>query len=386
MSPDALDFLPYGRPWIDADDLRAVEAALKSGMITTGPQVKAFEAAVERYTGAAFATAVSSGTAALHAAFACLNLKAGEEVIVPALSFVASANAVRYVGAMPIFVDIDDKTLNLNPALVEKAITPRTRAILAVDFTGLPADLARLADIAHDQKLYLVEDAAHSFGAVQCDHKVGAIPGVDLTTLSFHPVKAITTGEGGMVLTPHENLHRKLQRFRHHGLAVQAEERTMPLEGPWHQEMVDLGFNYRLTDFQCALGVSQLAKLDRFLDKRRDLVERYGQVLKDLAGCRLPSREPPDTRSAWHLFVIRLEGALAERRREVVEHLKKRGIGTQVHYRPIPRQPYYHTGGAPQEFPVANRYYREALSLPLFPAMRFEDVDRVGRALWEAVA
>jgi perosamine synthetase len=375
--------LPYGRQTVTEDDIQWVVDVLRSDWLTTGPAVGRFEQAIARYVRAAHAVAVSSGTAALHAAMFALGIGPGDEVIVPATTFAATANCVVHQGGIPVFADVDPQTLLLDPAQVEIRITRRTRAIIAVDFAGQPCDYEALGTIARDHQLALVDDGSHALGAADRGRRVGSL--ADLTTFSFHPVKAITTGEGGMVTTHDHTLAELMRRFRNHGFSRDHHRRSRA--GSWHYEMTDLGYNYRLTDFQCALGLSQLSKLDAWLRRRGQIARRYDQALSALAGVRrLGVRE--GVVHAWHLYVIRLDrGLLGVDRAKVFEALRAEGIGVGVHYMPVYLHPFYceRFGTGPGLCPVAESAYEEILSLPLFPAMTDADVPGVVAALKRAV-
>jgi perosamine synthetase len=376
--PVRTTLLPYGRHAVDDADVAAVVEALRSGWVTTGPRVAAFEQRLAARVGARHAVAVSSGTAALHAAVFAAGLGPGDEAILPPLTFAATANAVCYLGATPVFADVRPDTLNLDPARVEAALTPRTRAIVTVDFAGQPSDLEPLRALAAGRGLTLIEDAAHALGAEYRGRPVGTH--ADLVTFSFHPVKHITTGEGGMVVTEDAGLAARLRRFRNHGIDADAGERAA--RGDWFYEMLDLGFNYRLPDVQCALGLSQLDKLERFLARRRALAARYLAALADVPGLRAPA-VAPGVAHAWHLFPVLLDlDRLTADRRAVYRALRAEGIGVNVHYIPVYWHPYYQRRGYPRGLcPVAESAYERLLTLPLFPAMEDHDLDDVVTAL-----
>jgi perosamine synthetase len=372
--------LPYGRHSVDDEDIESVVAALRSGWLTTGPAVAAFEAAFAETVGARFAVAVSNGTAALHAAAFAAGIGPGDEVITTPLTFAASANCARYLGATVVFADVGPDTLNLDPTDVARRITPRTRAIVAVDYTGQPADLDELAQLAARHGLTLIEDASHALGASYRGRRIGTV--APLTTFSLHPVKHITTGEGGVVTTDDPALRAKLKMFRTHGITSDAGER----EG-WLYEMVALGFNYRLSDIQAALGLSQLRKLGGWLKRRRaiaaDYAERFAAVPElDSVAVR------PDRESAWHLYVVRLRlERLRVGRAEVFRALRAENIGVNVHYIPVPWHPYYAALGYRRgDWPVAESAYDGLLTLPMFPAMTDGDVDDVVTAVTKVVA
>ncbi len=382
-SPVRARYLPYAQPWIDEDDIQAVTDVLRTTWLTTGPMVETFEERFAKYVDAWFAVAVSSGTAALHAAIFAAGIKPGDEVITTPLTFAASANCILYQGGTPVFADVRPDTLNIDPARVEALISPQTRAIVAVDYAGLPCDLAELRDIARRHDIVLIEDAAHALGATYRGQTIGSL--ADLTTFSLHPVKHITTGEGGVVTTDKSAYARTMRAFRNHGITTSAREREA--QGAWFYEMAHLGYNYRLTDIQCALGVSQLARLGTFLDRRRQIAERYTRELADL-----PLTLPvglPDRESAWHLYVVRLNrDALRVGRKQVFAALRAENIGVNVHYIPVYWHPYYrdtlgYRGGL---CPIAEAEYDRLLSLPLFPKMTDRDVSDVVEALHKVLA
>jgi perosamine synthetase len=368
-------FLPYGRQDISDADVKAVVEALRAPMITQGPRVDAFERAFADTVGAKHAIAFSSGTAALHGAAHVAGLGEGDEVLVPPITFAASANCARYQGATVRFADIDLDTLCLDTAAAAAAIGPRTRAIVPVSFAGLPVDLSPF-DAVRD-RVVVIEDAAHALGALRDGRPVGGPGGADMTCFSLHPVKLMTTGEGGVVTTEDDELARSLRAFRTHGI-VREDLNPGPLDGGWYHEMRDLGFNYRITDIQCALGTSQLTRLPDWVERRNALAERYRAALADEDRIILPPAAPPNWRHGYHLFVIQVRDG-AEARLRTFEALRAAGIGVQVHFIPTYRMPYYRdTLGVPQDqCPAAEEYYAGAITLPLFPAMTDDDVDRV---------
>lgn len=375
--------LPYGRQSVDEDDVEAVVEVLRSDWLTTGPGVAAFEAAVAAEAGAAHGVAVSSGTAALHAAMHALGLGPGDEVVVPPITFAATANAARYCGARPVFADVEPGTLLLDPAAAEAAVTPRTRAIVGVDYAGQPCDWDALRDLADPRGLALVADGCHALGAALRGRPVGSL--ADLTVFSFHPVKHVTTGEGGMVVTDNAGLAARMRSFRNHGITTDHRQRAE--QGLHHYEMRELGYNFRLTDLQCALGASQLRKLPRFLAARRATAARYGEALAKLPGVA-PLDVRPGAAHAYHLYPVLLDpAAWTVDRDQVFRALRAEGIGCAVHYIPVHLHPYYRAlGHGPGEAPVAEAAYPRLLSLPIFPAMTPSDVEDVVAALQKVAA
>ena len=395
--------LPYGRQWIDEDDIKAVVEVLRSDWLTQGPKVEEFEKAMAEYCGAKYAVVVSSGTAALHLACLVAGIKQGDEAITSPITFVASANCVLYCGGKPVFADIDKDTYNIDPAEIKKKITKKTRAIIPVHFAGLPCDMGAIKKIAEEYDLIIIEDACHALGAeyrIQDSGlrtkeewiKVGSCSHSDMAVFSFHPVQHITTGEGGAVLTNNEKFYEKLLSFRNHGITKDPEKFTnkdlaFPLSSeplihnpnPWYYEMQELGFNHRITDIQCALGTSQLRKLDSFISRRRKIVSIYNQALGDMRLIKIPV-EPKTKNSACHLYPVQMDfEKLGKSRFKVMAELKEKGIGTQVHYIPVHLQPYYRRrlGFRQGDYPAAEEYYNKALSLPLYPGMRDKDITKV---------
>ena len=378
--------LPYGRHWVEEEDIQAVVNVLRSDWITMGPKIDEFEQSVCCYTGAQYAVAVSSGTAALHGAMFGLGIKPGDEVITTAMTFVATANAILYLGGTPVFADIDSKTGNIDPNEIEKKVTPKTKAIIPVHYAGLPCDMAALREIANRYNVRIVEDAAHALGAeYRLDnkwYKVGECAHSDMATFSFHPVKHITTGEGGMILLNDKVLEEKTRRIRMHGVSLDIRKR-LDKESIWLYEMVDLGYNYRISDFQCALGISQLKKLNRFLKRRVEIAERYYSAFQEVEELSLPnpsSSLAAVNKHAWHLYVIQLQlDKLKGTRENIYFALRAENIWPQVHYIPVHLHPYYQKrlGYKKGDFPVAESFYERILSLPLYPKMSDEDVDDV---------
>lgn len=374
--------LPYGRQSISDRDIEAVVEVLRSDWLTTGPAVAEFEGRFAEAVGAKHAIAVSNGTAALHAAAFAAGIGEGDEAIVPPMTFAATANCVRYQRGTVVFADVRSDTLCLDPARAEEAVTPKTRAIITVDYTGQPSDLDELTQIARKAGCVLIEDAAHALGATYKGRRVGSI--ADLTTFSFHPVKQITTGEGGMVTTNDAALAERARRFRNHGIT--SDHRQREQQGSWFYEMTDLGYNYRLTDFQCALGMAQLRRLPEWIERRSEIAARFGRAFASV-----PQIEPlailPDRRSAWHLYVIRLRlEKLRATRADVFRALRARNIGVNVHYIPVHYHPYYQSlGDRRGAFPNAESAYERLLTLPLFPAMTDADVERVIESVTETL-
>lgn len=367
-------FVPYGRQMVDEDDIDAVVDVLRSDWLTTGPAVPTFESEFASLVRADHGVAVANGTAALHLCMLAADIGPGDEVIVPALTFAASANCVRFVGADVVFSDVRDDTLTIDPEHVATLISDKTRAIVAVDYAGIPCDLHELRSLADEHDLMLVEDACHAPGAEYRGRAIGSI--ADLSTFSFHPVKHLTTGEGGMITTNDAGLAARLRRLRNHGIDTDFRQREEL--GTWAYDVVELGFNYRLSDINCALGISQLRKLAGWLDRRRELVERYEKALADLEAVRTPS-VPGDRRSAWHLYPIRLSAQhRRDLRREAFEYLRENDIGVNVHYLPVYLHTYYRELGYESGLcPVAEHAYEELLSLPMWPGLDEDDQDRI---------
>ncbi len=380
-------FLPYGRQNIDESDIEAVIAALKGPRITQGPLVDEFEEGLCKYLGAKHATVVCNGTAALHLAYAALDIGPGDEVITTPLTFAATANAARYLGAEVRFADCDPDSGNILPSSVASLIGPKTKAIVAVHLGGLPCDMQELRNIADKHKLWLIEDAAHALGATYRGQRIGS--GLsDIATFSFHPVKHLTTGEGGAVLTNNSMIKERLDTLRHHGVERRPEKFANKSPGRWYYEVQELGYNYRLTDIQCALGLSQLEKQPASVKRRREIAERYrARISAGLASCVSAQRSYDDRQSAYHLFPVLIDfDALGISRDAVMESLERQGIGTQVHYIPVSWQPYYQERyGQPQAQSGVHRYYQRTLSLPMFPCLSDKEVDHVVDSLARAL-
>ncbi len=380
-TPVRSTMLPYGRQCLDEDDIAAVVQVLRSDWLTTGPTVAEFEAAFAATVRATEAVAISSGTAALHAAMYALDIGPGDEVIVPPLTFAATANCVVFQGGTPVFADVDPATLLLDPAQVEAKITPRTKAIIAVDYAGQPCDYDALRKVANQYGLALVADACHSLGGSYKGRPVGTL--ADLSVFSLHPVKPITTGEGGMITTNNGEWARRMRLFRNHGLTTDHSQREQ--QGTWFYEMVDLGYNYRLTDFQCALGLSQLRKLPYLVARRQAIARHYDTTFVNLPGVRsLPARV--EVNHAYHLYVIRLNPSqLRATRAEVFAALRAEGIGVNVHYIPVYLHPFYRErfNTKPGLCPAAEAAYAQIITLPIFPAMNDNDVDDVTKTVFK---
>lgn len=364
------DFISYGRQHIDEDDIQAVLETLHSHNLTQGPKISEFEQAIADYVGAKYAVAFCNGTAALHGACFAAGIGEGDEVITTPITFAASANCVRYVGGTVVFGDIDAETYNLSPAEIERNITSKTKAIIPVDFTGQPADMDAINEIAKKYNLVVIEDGAHSLGAKYKGRKVGTL--ADMTMFSFHPVKPITTAEGGIIVTDNEEYHQKLLRFRSHGI----EKTPFSLEqGDWYYEMTDLGYNYRMTDLQAALGLSQLKKIDSFIERRREIVELYNEAFFDSSKITVP-KQLDGAESGWHLYMIQLDETI--NRKEVFVNMRKQNIGVHVHYIPVYWHPYYQQLGYTKGIcPIAEKWYEKALTLPIHPSLRDGEVDYI---------
>jgi UDP-4-amino-4,6-dideoxy-N-acetyl-beta-L-altrosamine transaminase len=370
--------LPYGHQIVDEDDIKAVVAVLRSDWLTTGPTITNFENAFASFVGAKHAIAVSSGTAALHAAAFAAELGPDHEMIVPALTFVASANCARYAGARVVFSDVRSDTLTVDPAEVARLVGPKTRAIMAVDYAGQPADLDELRAVAQSRGIRVIEDAAHSIGATYRNRRVGTI--ADITVFSLHPVKQMTSGEGGVVATNDDEIAARVRSFRNHGISSDARHRERT--GSWFYEMTELGFNYRLTDLQAALGLSQLRKLPAWLLRRQAIVERYDAALRGRPGLELTAMLT-DRAGAYHLYPVRLNLAhFSVDRGTIFRALRAENIGVNVHYIPVPWHPYYQALGYRKgSWPVAEDAYERLLTLPLWAGMTDRDVDEVVAAV-----
>lgn len=380
--------IPYGKHYIDDDDIQAVVNVLKSGALTQGPAVEAFEQAVADYVGAKYAVAVSSGTAALHLAAMAAGVGPGASLVTSPITFVASANAGLYVGAKVLFADIDPETVNISSESLKDVLNKNSdvKAIIPVHFAGLPCDMPHIKSLADEAGAVVIEDAAHALGATYPDGKrVGCCINSLMTIFSFHPVKAIAAGEGGMIMTNDEATYRKLIRLRSHGINKLDDPFQNPNQAftngelnPWYYEMQELGFHYRITDLQCALALSQFKKIENFIDRRRQLVKQYDEFFISTNHCQ-PAQNVGRDQSAHHIYILKINFAsIGLHRGEFMRQLKVRGIGSQVHYIPVPSQPYYQKLGFQiQEYPNAQKYYQQALTIPLFYSLSDEQQEYV---------
>ncbi len=392
--------LSYSRQTIEADDIESVLRVLTADFLTCGPEVSELEKEIAAYCGSRFAVVCSNGTAGLHLAALALDLRPGQSLFTSPITFLASANCARYCGAEVEFIDVDPQSLGIVPAQLERAVVSsryRPRAVVPVHYGGAVADLAGVAAVAKRHGLFVIEDACHAIGSTYSDPlsgktvRVGSCEHSDLTVFSFHPLKHITTGEGGAITTNDEKLYQRLLRLRSHGIEREQGKWATKEQGfcdaqpnPWYHEMQELGFNYRLTDIQCALGRSQLRKLDRFINARRRLADTYRTLLKETTSAAQPVFAQPGTGNSYHLFPVRIPfEELGTSRGEVMRKLAQAGISTQVHYIPVYRQPYYREkyAYAPDAFPNAERYYAQALSLPLYPMLTDHDLIQVVETL-----
>jgi len=380
LSNPTENYIPYGRQSIDEEDIQAVSDILRSDWLTTGPQIDKFERAFCSFTGTNEAVAVSSGTAALHAAMHAIDIQPGDEVIVPPMTFAATANAVVYQGGTPVFADVLPDTLLIDPEAVKEKITSRTKAIIAVDYAGQACDYDALRAISDKHNLYLVADACHALGGKYKERKTGSL--ADLTVFSFHPVKHITTGEGGMITCSDSALAAKMKRFRNHGITTDQHKRSM--EGTWYYEMESLGYNYRITDIQCALGLSQLNKLEGWITKRNWIAREYNEAFSQEESIS-PLKVTKEIVHAYHLYVIKLPDR--ELRDNVYKEMHKHNIGVNVHYIPVHLHPYYKKtfNTAYGLCPVAEDAYQRVLSLPMHPQINDTDIKRIVTELTHAI-
>lgn len=376
-------YLSYGKQFIDKADIEKVVNVLKSDYLTTGPNVVEFEKKVADYIGVKYAVAVSNGTAALHAACNAAGIKDGDEVLVSAVTFAASANSILYCGGKPIFMDLDSRTYNIDVNKIEAKITDKTKAIIPVDFTGQSVDIDSIMNIAEKYNLIVIEDSAHALGAEYKGRKVGST--AHMTEFSFHPVKPVTTGEGGIVVTNSKKYYEKLNLFRNHGITKNCEL-MYDNQGPWYYEQIELGYNYRITDIQCALGISQMDKIDDFIEKRRKIAKTYNEAFKDMKQINIPF-EYDFSKSGYHIYVITLNlEKLQVGRKEIFKALQKENIGVNVHYMPVYLHPYYQKlGYIKGECPIAEELYERMITIPLFPSMSVYDVETVIRAVKKVI-
>ena len=364
-------YIPYGRHWISDDDIESVVDVLESDWLTQGPKIEEFEKEISAYCGSNYAVVFNSGTSALHAAFSVLGLDKDDEFITTPNTFVATANAGLHTGIKPIFVDIEEDTGNLNTSKVEERITERTRLIVPVHYSGHPVDMGKIYEIAERKNLYVIEDACHALGAKYKGYKTGGCNYSDMTVFSFHPVKHITTGEGGAVLTNNKDFYKKLLMSRSHGI----EKRSFinKPDGDWYYEMQSLGYNYRMTDIQAALGISQLRKSDKFIDRRKEISRLYDSEFRDNPWFDIPPVRSYAS-SSYHLYPIRFKDEFIQRKKEIFSRLKERGFGVQVHYIPVYWHPFYKNMGYKKGIcPIAEDFYFKELSLPIYPAMNGEE-------------
>ena len=378
----------YGKQSVNEQDIQAVEAILRSDFLTQGPTIERFEQRVAEYCGAKYAVAVTNATSALHIACKAAGLSHGDTLWTSPITFVASANCGRYCGAKVDFIDIDDSSYNMSVDELEKKLVAggNPRVVIPVHLCGQSCDMEKIYALSKKYSFTIIEDASHALGAIYKDTRIGSCKYSDMTVFSFHPVKIVTTGEGGMVLTNNKNLYEKLVLYRSHGITRDASRMTKESDGPWYYQQIELGYNYRMTDIQAALGYSQMERLDTFVGRRRQLAKRYDELLVDL-----PLRTPyqsMDTNSAWHLYVVRLDRTCVKKSKaEIFEEMKKRGVTLNLHYIPVHLQPYYQALGFKQgDFPTSERYYEEAFTLPIYYDLTDEQQNQVVRALKEVLS
>ncbi|WP_062199838.1 UDP-4-amino-4,6-dideoxy-N-acetyl-beta-L-altrosamine transaminase [Massilibacterium senegalense] len=376
--------LPYAKQYIDNDDCKAVTDVLKSDFLTTGPKAREFEEKIADYVGTKFAVAFSNGTAALHAACFAAGVKSGDEVITTPITFAASANCALYMGATPVFADINSDTFNIDPNEIAKKITKNTKAIIPVDFTGQAVDIDAINELVKGTDIVVIEDSAHALGTKYKGTRVGGL--TDMTEFSFHPVKTITTGEGGIITTNNKNYYEKLTNFRGHCITRDINQLHNKDGGGWYYEQLDLGYNYRITDFQCALGISQMKKLDWFITRRKEIVSKYNEAFKNLEGVIL-QKNADFSDASNHLYVLKLDlPNLKATRKEIYNALIAEHIGAHVHYIPVYWHPYYQKLGYGKGLcPRAEELYNCMLTIPLFPAMSDEDIDDVINGVYKII-
>lgn len=376
--------LYYGHQYLDEKDVQAVVDVLHSDYLTCGPKITELEQRLCDLTGAKYAVVCSNDTAALHIACMAAGVSAGDEVITTPITFLASANCALYCGAKPVFADIDEETYNIDPKEIEKALTPRTKAVVAVDYTGQVVDLDTIMETCHKQNVVVIEDAAHSIGTLYKGRPVGSV--ADMTTFSFHPVKTVTAGEGGAILTDNEEYYRKLLLYRSHGMTRDPAQMTKESEGGWYYQMIDLGYNYRMTDMQAALLLSQLDKLPMFRKRRKEIVSRYNEAFSQIPELTV-QQELESSDTTRHLYILRIKPEkLSIDRRGFFDAMAAENIMCNVHYIPIYLQPFYQQMGYPKGLcPKAEKLYNEMMSLPLYYAMTDQDVEDVITAVQKIV-
>lgn len=372
-----MKYIPYGKQSIGEDDIQEIVKVLKSDFITQGPRISEFEKKLAEYCGAKFAVVLNSGTAALHGAYFSLGLKENDEFITTPITFVATSNAGLYLGAKPVFVDVEFDTGNINVAKIEEKITKKTKLISVVHYAGHSVDMEIVRELARKYSLKIVEDACHAIGAKYKKSRIGSCEYSDTTILSFHPVKHITTAEGGAVLTNDEDTYARLLRFRNHGITKNESDFILKPDGDWYYEMQSLGYNYRMTDIQAALGISQLKKIDIFIERRRTIVGLYNRAFENNDYFNIPE-EKTYAFNPYHLYPIRLKNPYKDAKKKIFSSLRHEGLGVQVHYIPLYRQPYYQNLGYRKELcPIAEDFYQREISLPLYPSMKEEDIEYV---------
>ena len=375
-------FLPYGKQTIDDDDIEEVVNTLKSPLITQGPKIEEFERSIAKYCGAKYAVAFNSGTSALHGAYFALGLKKGDEMITSPNTFVASSNAGLYLGANVKFGDIEINTGNLDPSKIE--ISDKTKLITPVHYSGQPVDLKEFSEIAEDNDIKLIEDGAHALGATYENEKIGSLKYSEMAMFSFHPVKHITTGEGGIIVTNDDEYYERLQLFRSHGITK--NNLINESHGDWYYEMQYLGFNYRITDIQCALGASQLNKLDSFITSRRRIAKIYDEIFSENPYFDV-TIEKENRESAYHLYPILLKDKYIKHKKEIFSRLRQEGLGVQVHYIPVYKQPYYQDLGFNVElYPICEEFYKKELSIPMYPTLSDGDIEFVKDKLFKVIS
>ena len=373
--------IPYGSQYINEDDIQSVVSVLKGDWLTQGPTIDAFEKTFTQYVNAQYAIAFNSGTSALHGAMFAAGVAEGDEIITSPITFAASANCGVYMGAKPVLADIDPKTYCIDPEEIKKNITQKTKVIIPVDLAGYPVNIDKIKESIKADDMVIVEDAAHALGATRKGKFIGTQ--ADMTMFSFHPVKHITTAEGGMITTNNEDYYEKLRLFRSHGITKDADKLSKS-DGPWYYEMQALGYNYRITDMQCALGLSQLKKAEEFINRRIKLADRYDEAFKNNPMIQIPPRpKEKDSRHVFHIYPVLLDKSLD--RKEIFIKLREKGIFCQVHYIPIHHQPYYqeHFNYTTNQYPNANEYYQREITIPLFPKMTDDEQIYVINAIKE---